>query len=73
MLFDVLFQDLEKSPINIKSLLKRLYSLALHPSAAKRLGAALAFNNIYTIFRHVYNFAVSLAFLILGIIRIAHS
>ncbi|XP_068717854.1 DNA-dependent protein kinase catalytic subunit-like isoform X1 [Montipora capricornis] len=44
-------KDLEKSPINIKSLLKRLYSLALHPSAAKRLGAALAFNNIYTIFR----------------------
>ncbi|KAL9956083.1 hypothetical protein ACROYT_G037506 [Oculina patagonica] len=44
-------KQLEKSPINIKSLLKRLYSLALHPSAAKRLGAALAFNNIYTIFR----------------------
>ncbi|XP_027045855.1 DNA-dependent protein kinase catalytic subunit-like [Pocillopora damicornis] len=41
----------EKSPINIKSLLKRLYSLALHPSASKRLGAALTFNNIYTVFR----------------------
>ena len=41
----------EKSPINIKSLLKRLYSLASHPSASKRLGAALAFNNIYTVFR----------------------
>ena len=35
-------------------MLKRLYSLALHPSAAKRLGAALAFNNIYMIFRQVY-------------------
>lgn len=35
-------------------MLKRLYSLALHPSAAKRLGAALAFNNIYTIFRQVF-------------------
>ncbi|XP_067044034.1 DNA-dependent protein kinase catalytic subunit-like isoform X2 [Acropora muricata] len=44
-------KQLEKSPINVKSLLKRMYSLALHPSAAKRLGAALAFNNIYTIFR----------------------
>ncbi|XP_022778667.1 DNA-dependent protein kinase catalytic subunit-like isoform X5 [Stylophora pistillata] len=44
-------KQLEKSPINIKSLLKRLYSLALHPSASKRLGAALAFNNIYTVFR----------------------
>ncbi|XP_064600499.1 DNA-dependent protein kinase catalytic subunit-like [Liolophura sinensis] len=41
----------EKSPINAKSVLKRLYSFALHPSAFKRLGAALAFNNIYTIFR----------------------
>lgn len=43
----------EKSPINTKSLLKRLYSLALHPSAAKRLGAALAINSIYTVFRWV--------------------
>lgn len=42
-----------KSPINIKSLLKRLYSLATHPSANKRLGAALAFNNIYRVFRWV--------------------
>jgi len=41
----------EKSPINTKSLLKRLYSLASHPSAAKRLGAALTFNSIYTVFR----------------------
>ncbi len=41
----------EKSPINTKSLLKRIYSLAVHPSAAKRLGAALAINSIYTVFR----------------------
>ncbi|XP_063182908.1 DNA-dependent protein kinase catalytic subunit [Chroicocephalus ridibundus] len=41
----------EKSPANTKSLFKRLYSLALHPSAFKRLGAALAFNNIYREFR----------------------
>ena len=46
-------QQQEKSPINMKSLLKRLYSLASHPSASKRLGAALAFNNIYTVFRSV--------------------
>ena len=46
-------QQQEKSPINMKSLLKRLYSLASHPSASKRLGAALAFNNIYTVFRCV--------------------
>ncbi|KAH0617728.1 hypothetical protein JD844_016251 [Phrynosoma platyrhinos] len=44
-------QQQEKSPVNTKSLFKRLYSLALHPSAFKRLGAALAFNNIYREFR----------------------
>ncbi|XP_056155309.1 DNA-dependent protein kinase catalytic subunit [Lampris incognitus] len=44
-------QQQEKSPANIKSLFKRIYSLALHPSSFKRLGAALAFNNIYRQFR----------------------
>ncbi|XP_044280098.1 DNA-dependent protein kinase catalytic subunit isoform X2 [Varanus komodoensis] len=44
-------QQQEKSPVNTKSLFKRLYSLALHPNAFKRLGAALAFNNIYREFR----------------------
>ncbi|XP_056377813.1 DNA-dependent protein kinase catalytic subunit isoform X2 [Hyla sarda] len=41
----------EQSPVNTQSLFKRLYSLALHPSAFKRLGAALAFNNVYREFR----------------------
>ncbi|KAI1889250.1 hypothetical protein AGOR_G00177210 [Albula goreensis] len=41
----------EKSPANIKSLFKRIYSLALHPNVFKRLGAALAFNSIYKQFR----------------------
>ncbi|KAL1006455.1 hypothetical protein UPYG_G00072620 [Umbra pygmaea] len=41
----------EKSPTNIKSLFKRIYSLALHPNGFKRLGAALAFNSIYRQFR----------------------
>ncbi|KAJ6662088.1 hypothetical protein lerEdw1_012553 [Lerista edwardsae] len=44
-------QQQENSPVNTKSLFKRLYSLALHPNAFKRLGAALAFNNIYREFR----------------------
>lgn len=47
-------KQLAKSPINVKSLIKRLYSLATHPSANKRLGAALAFNNIYRVFRLVF-------------------
>ncbi|XP_024136141.1 DNA-dependent protein kinase catalytic subunit isoform X1 [Oryzias melastigma] len=41
----------EKSPTNMKSLFKRIYSLALHPSGFKRLGASLAFNSIYRQFR----------------------
>ncbi|XP_055968392.1 DNA-dependent protein kinase catalytic subunit [Sorex fumeus] len=44
-------QQQERSPVNTKSLFKRLYSLALHPNAYKRLGASLAFNNIYREFR----------------------
>ncbi|KAI5273209.1 Dna-Dependent Protein Kinase Catalytic Subunit [Manis pentadactyla] len=44
-------QQQEKSPVNTKSLFKRLYSFALHSSAFKRLGASLAFNNIYREFR----------------------
>lgn len=43
----------EKSPANIKSLFKRIYSLALHPNVFKRLGAALAFNSMYRQFRSV--------------------
>ena len=46
-----LFQEMAKNPANPKSLFKRVYSLALHPSAFKRLGAALTFNTIYTVFR----------------------
>ncbi|KAM9839260.1 DNA-dependent protein kinase catalytic subunit [Aulostomus maculatus] len=41
----------EWSPTNMKSLFKRIYSLALHPNGFKRLGAALAFNSIYRQFR----------------------
>ncbi|CAL1543153.1 unnamed protein product [Lymnaea stagnalis] len=41
----------EKNPINAKSVFKRIHSYSSHPSAFKRLGAALAFNNIYMVFR----------------------
>ena len=70
-----MFQQVEKSPINAKSLLKRLYSYALHPGAFKRLGAALAFNNIYTVFRSVnetfttFNNSKKLSFLNLKVNR----
>jgi len=39
------------SPVNVKSILKRIFSFLNHPSCSKRLGAALAWNSIYTIFR----------------------
>lgn len=49
----------EKSPANIKSLFKRIYSLALHPNIFKRLGAALAFNSMYRNFRSVCVFCLN--------------
>lgn len=55
----------EKSPTNMKSLFKRIYSLALHPNGFKRLGAALAFNSIYRQFRYdIYIAVLSLQILI---------
>ncbi|XP_076335270.1 DNA-dependent protein kinase catalytic subunit-like isoform X2 [Tachypleus tridentatus] len=44
-------KEQEKSPVNIKALMKRLYSYCLHPNSSKRLGAALAFNHMYAILR----------------------
>lgn len=40
-----------RSSMNMKSLLKRLYHLALHPNSTKRLGASLIFNRIYILYR----------------------
>lgn len=39
------------SPVNVKSILKRIFNYLTHPSSSKRLGALLAWNSIYTIFR----------------------
>lgn len=39
------------SPVNAKSILKRIFNFLTHPSCSKRLGALLAWNSIYTIFR----------------------
>ncbi|XP_070379748.1 DNA-dependent protein kinase catalytic subunit-like isoform X1 [Dermacentor albipictus] len=44
-------KELEKSPTNVQSVLRRLCSYCRHPSASKRLGAALVFNNIYVLLR----------------------
>jgi len=44
-------QQQQKTAVNIKSLLKRLYSLSHHPNPYKRLGSALTFKQIYRVFR----------------------
>ncbi|XP_042366176.1 DNA-dependent protein kinase catalytic subunit [Plectropomus leopardus] len=67
----------EKSPTNMKSLFKRIYSLALHPNGFKRLGAALAFNSIYRQFREEKSLVEQFIFEILVIfvesLALAHS
>ncbi|XP_023253861.1 DNA-dependent protein kinase catalytic subunit [Seriola lalandi dorsalis] len=67
----------EKSPTNMKSLFKRIYSLALHPNGFKRLGAALAFNSIYRQFREENSLVEQFVFEVLVIfvesLALAHS
>uniref|UniRef100_A0A3P9NWB4 DNA-dependent protein kinase catalytic subunit n=1 Tax=Poecilia reticulata TaxID=8081 RepID=A0A3P9NWB4_POERE len=67
----------EKSPANMKSLFKRIYSLALHPNGFKRLGAALAFNSIYRQFREENSLVEQFVFEVLVIfvesLALAHS
>ncbi|XP_026875191.2 DNA-dependent protein kinase catalytic subunit [Electrophorus electricus] len=67
----------ETSPANIKSLFKRVYSLALHPNVFKRLGAALAFNSIYRHFREESSLVEQFVFEVLVVfvesLALAHS
>jgi DNA-dependent protein kinase catalytic subunit len=41
----------QHTAVNVKSILKRIFNYLTHPSCSRRLGAALAWNSIYTIFR----------------------
>uniref|UniRef100_A0A667XXZ0 DNA-dependent protein kinase catalytic subunit n=1 Tax=Myripristis murdjan TaxID=586833 RepID=A0A667XXZ0_9TELE len=67
----------DKSPANIKSLFKRIYSLALHPNGFKRLGAALVFNSIYRQFREesslVDQFVFEVLIVFVESLALAHS
>ncbi|XP_019943216.2 DNA-dependent protein kinase catalytic subunit isoform X1 [Paralichthys olivaceus] len=67
----------ERSPTNMKSLFKRIYSLALHPNGFKRLGAALAFNSIYRLFREenslVEQFVFEVLIIFIESLALAHS
>ncbi|KAG0234361.1 hypothetical protein BGX31_004586 [Mortierella sp. GBA43] len=64
-------------PVNVKSLLKRVYNLASHTSPAKRLGASLIVNRIYRVFREeaslVDQFTVELLYWILSSLRLAET
>ncbi|KAF9954135.1 hypothetical protein BGZ65_004221, partial [Modicella reniformis] len=64
-------------PMNVKSLLKRVYNLASHSSTAKRLGASLIVNRIYRVFREeaplVDQFTVELLYWILFSLRLAEA
>ncbi|KAK0144676.1 DNA-dependent protein kinase catalytic subunit [Merluccius polli] len=70
-------QQQESSPANIKSLFKRIYSLALHPNSFKRLGAAMAFNSIYRQFREekalVEQFVFEVLVVFVESLALAHS
>ncbi|TWW70550.1 DNA-dependent protein kinase catalytic subunit [Takifugu flavidus] len=67
----------ERSPTNMKSLFKRIYSLALHPNGFRRLGAALAFNSVYRLFREESSLVDQFVFEVLVIfvesLALAHS
>ncbi|XP_069690626.1 DNA-dependent protein kinase catalytic subunit-like isoform X3 [Periplaneta americana] len=43
--------ELEHSPVNIKAIMKQIYSFCLHPCPSKRLGAALVLNSVYKVLR----------------------
>ena len=66
----------EQSPTNAKSLLKRLYSMCQHPIPFRRLGAALAFNRLYTVFREesslVDTFTIEILVNYLGSLKYSH-
>lgn len=42
---------MRKRPDSVKSLLRKMYSLASHPGSSERLGACLMFDQIYRLLR----------------------
>lgn len=74
---DSAIQKQQKTAVNVKSLLKRLYSLAHHPNPYKRLGAALTFKQIYRVFREDDNlvdvFALEMLHNNIFSLRLAHN
>ncbi|KAF9205542.1 hypothetical protein BGZ49_003876 [Haplosporangium sp. Z 27] len=62
-------------PVNVKSLLKRIYNLASHSNPVKRLGASLIVNRIYRVFREestlVNQFTMELLYWMLFSLKLA--
>ncbi|XP_067118451.1 DNA-dependent protein kinase catalytic subunit-like [Centruroides vittatus] len=69
-------REQEENPIGMNVVLNCLYNYSLHPNPYKRLGAALAFNSIYTIFREeeslVDKFTLEIAVHFIESLAIAH-
>ncbi|KAJ3073015.1 hypothetical protein HDU98_002395 [Podochytrium sp. JEL0797] len=67
--------ELERNPLNAKSLFKRLYLLCQHASASKRLAASIIINRIYTVFREsaalVEEFAMEILYYLLFSLKLA--
>ncbi|KND04346.1 uncharacterized protein SPPG_00077 [Spizellomyces punctatus DAOM BR117] len=70
-------KELDQSPMNAKSLLKRMYRLLSHSSSHKRMGGAVTFNRIYRIFREeeslVDQFSFEILYHLLMALRLAEN
>ncbi|ELU11183.1 hypothetical protein CAPTEDRAFT_224273 [Capitella teleta] len=69
-------KEMEAGPANPKRLLKRMYSLLEHPSSMMRLGGALMFNSIYSVFREedalVDQFSLQILSVLVNSLALAH-
>ncbi|KAI8906218.1 hypothetical protein DFJ77DRAFT_504568 [Powellomyces hirtus] len=70
-------KEQERNPVNVKSLVKRLYRLLLHTSVDKRLGGAVAFNKIYRVLREeaslIDHFSFEIMYHLLMCLRLAET
>ncbi|KAJ3184182.1 hypothetical protein HDU87_005028 [Geranomyces variabilis] len=70
-------KDQESNPVNVKSLLKRLYRLLVHANVHKRMGGSMAFGKIYRVIREetslVDQFSFEIIYYLLMGLRLAEN
>ncbi|KAJ3157367.1 hypothetical protein HDU89_002781 [Geranomyces variabilis] len=70
-------KDQERNPVNVKSLLKRLYRLLVHANVHKRMGGSMAFGKIYRVIREeaslVDQFSFEIIYYLLMGLRLAEN